>query len=161
MTKQGAHALDRVGSAELTSRLALQFLGGRTLNLLVAPTNSRQPPDAALDIHSVRQYPGVRSERRAEDEAPHLIAQLFYFFGISSNSKAFRESEEGLLFFLLRFDALLNQFDQYAVVAEAPLSGDAFDLFCQARGKGYASSNLLAGCHNTNIHQFGAFQRSR
>lgn len=82
-------------------------------------------------IHS----PGIiRPALFAKDETPHLVAQVLYFFWIRCCAKALRQCEKCFLFFLLRFQALLDQFDQHAIVAKASLLGDTLDLLGQPRG---------------------------
>jgi len=69
-----------------------------------------------------------------EDESSHLIAQLLYLFRIGGRSKSLCQGEEGFFLFLLRFQALFDQFDQHAIVAETPFSGDTLDLLGQSCG---------------------------
>jgi hypothetical protein len=74
--------------------------------------------------------------------------------------------EECLLFLLLDFDSLLDEFDEDAVIAEIPLLGQRFDFFRDSWREGHASANVfcfglrsdaLRGWHcGTSLHQFGA-----
>src|SRR5579863_1791279 len=90
-----------------------------------------------------------------KDEASHLVSQLFNFLRIGRCAEAFCKREEGYFFFLLGFKALLDQFDQHAVVAQTTFLRDAFDLLGQSSGERYASANLLDG-HGTILHRYGA-----
>ena len=87
---------------------------------------------------------------------PHLISQLLYLLGIVGGAKALGECEKGFFLFLLRFQSLFHQFDQHAIVAETPFLRDSIDLLRQPGGQGDASPNLLAGCHCTIVHRYGA-----
>jgi hypothetical protein len=56
------------------------------------------------------------------------------------------EARKGFLLFLLRFDALLEQFDQNAIIAETTLLSDALDLFGEARENRGPAGTPPAGC---------------
>ena len=78
-----------------------------------------------------------------EDKAPHFIPQLLYFTRIRRLSKTFGQCKESFLFLFLCFQTLLHQLDQYAIVTEASLLGEALDLLRQSRRQGHASPNLF------------------
>jgi hypothetical protein len=86
-----------------------------------------------------------------EDEAPHLIAKLLYLVGIGCGSKALRQSEKNLLFFFLRFGALLDQFDPNSIVAKASFPGNTLDLLGQARGQVTLPRTCLVAAMNTPL----------
>ena len=79
----------------------------------------------------------------AEGDAAQLVAQLFYLVRIAGGAEAFRQLEEGFLFLLLAFDALLDEFQQHAIVAEIALPGQGLDLSGNLGRQGYASPDVL------------------
>ena len=70
----------------------------------------------------------------AKDEAAQLGAQLLDLLRIVRGAKAFSELKESVLLLLSGFDALLDEFYQHAVVAEAALLSDGLDLFGDSLG---------------------------
>ncbi|MGB7585166.1 MAG: hypothetical protein WBM11_10000 [Terriglobales bacterium] len=53
---------------------------------------------------------------------------MFDLLGIAGGAEALGQLEECFLFLLLGLDALLDEFDQHAVIAESALFGQSFDL---------------------------------
>jgi hypothetical protein len=85
---------------ELVQILEIDITLVHALDPVVA--NSGRKPGPGLDLrHSFTRI--THRHLFAEDEASHLIAQLFYFVRIGRCPEAFRQREESLLFLLLRF----------------------------------------------------------
>src|SRR5712692_2797964 len=85
-----------------------------------------------------------------KDEAPQLVAQLLYLLRITGRAEAFSELKKCLLFLLLGFDSLLDEFHQNTVVAESALLGHSLDLFSDFCRQGYASPDMFCAgsfCH--------------
>ncbi len=78
----------------------------------------------------------------AEDEAAQFVAQLPDLLRITGGAELLSELEECLLLLLCSFDALLDELDQYAIVAESALAGDGLDLPGDLWGQGYAAADL-------------------
>lgn len=92
-----------------------------------------------------------------EYEAAQLISQAFDFLGFIGFAEALCQFEEGLFFLLLCFESLLDECDHDAIVAEAALFGDGFDLLCNLAREGDAATNCFCCCHSgTILHHFGA-----
>jgi hypothetical protein len=91
-----------------------------------------------------------------EYKLSQLISQSLDLVRIVGRAEFFREFEERFLFLLARLDSLFDQFDEYAVVAQAASFRDAVDLPGYLGREGDAAANLLRCGHGTIVHQFGA-----
>jgi len=99
-------------------------------------TNGGGEPRPSLDLHF------VNAELFAKYEASQLIAQLLDLLGIAGGAEAFGQLKKCLLFLLLGFDSLLDEFHQHTVIAEGALFGQVLDLSGDLGWQGYASPDL-------------------
>jgi hypothetical protein len=100
-------------------------------------TNGGGEPRPSLDLH------WVNSELFAKYEASQLIAQLLDLVGIAGGAKAFGQLKKCLLFLLLGFDSLFDEFHQHTVIAEGALFGQVLDLSGDLGWQGYASPDVF------------------
>src|SRR5580765_3015994 len=91
-----------------------------------------------------------------EDEPAHCVAQALYLAWVGRSTKLICQIEESLLFRLLRFQTLLEQFHQHAIVTEPLLPGNSFYLLRQSTGKSHTSPDVFRIFHVTILHQNGA-----
>jgi hypothetical protein len=91
-----------------------------------------------------------------EDQPPQLVAQALNLSGVVSCTELFGQIEECLFFLPTGFDALFNEFDEDAVVAQSAPFGYALYLARYLIWEGYAAANLLGRGHGTSLHHFGA-----
>jgi hypothetical protein len=78
-----------------------------------------------------------------KDEAAQLVSQLFDLIWIAGGAETFRQLEECFLFLLVGFDSLLDEFHQYAIVAEIAVPGQGLDLSGDLGRQGYTAPDML------------------
>jgi hypothetical protein len=88
-----------------------------------------------------------------EYEAPEFVAKMLCFFRILSGSKTLCQLKETGLLLLLRFDALFDQFDKDAVIAEAATLSKGIDLLGHLSRQSDAAPDSFCGGHGTIIHR--------
>jgi hypothetical protein len=114
--------------AELIQILEADIALMHALDQVIPKSGGKFGPGLDLRHSFTRQHSPASL---TEDESPHLVAQLLYLIGIRRRAKAFRQREESFLFFLLRGEALLDQFDQHAIIAQASFFCDTLHLLSQ------------------------------
>jgi hypothetical protein len=121
--------------------------------------------DVAL-VHALNQVSadGGRKARPGFDsrhlfpkhKPPQLVAQALDLRRIVGGAELFGKIEERLFFLPTGFDALFNEFDEDAVVAQTAALGDALYLAGYLTWEGYTAADLLRCGHGTILHRFGA-----
>jgi hypothetical protein len=98
----------------------------------------------------------------AKDETAQLVSEFLDLLRIAGCAEAFGQLKECFFFLPGGFDALLDEFHKYAVVAEGALPGYIVDLLCDSWGQGDASADVrCTGSfwlwhRGTIVHHFGA-----
>ena len=86
-----------------------------------------------------------------------MVAEALDLVWIFGGAEAFGQIEKRFLFFLLRFDAFLDELDQNTVVAEATALGHAAHLFGDLRRKRDAAADLLRAGHGNGVRHYVHF----